>query len=73
MDAAAMQMALERTGGAIVLFDFRAAFPSIAHDNLFDALRQMGLPRCALNLVASLYDQNICRLSYKGNQSLDSA
>jgi hypothetical protein len=42
MDAAAMQTALERTGGAIVLFDFRAAFPSIAPDYLFAALQHMG-------------------------------
>jgi hypothetical protein len=68
IDAAAMQTAMEHPGGATVLFDFRAAFPSISPDFLFEALRQMGLPSCALNLVASLYDLNMCRISYRGQE-----
>jgi hypothetical protein len=66
IDSAAMQTALEQSGGAIILFDFKAAFPSIAPDYLFETLKHMGLPGEALRLVTSLYDSNRCQLSFKG-------
>ena len=68
IDAAAMETALEHPRGAIILFDFKAAFPSIAPEYLFEALRHMGLPQNAINFVTSLYDRNMCQVSYKGQQ-----
>ena len=66
LDSAAMETALRCPDGAIVLFDFKAAFPSLAPEFLFRTLRELGLPDNAINLVRSLYDDNKCSLSFRG-------
>ena len=53
-------------GGASVLFDFKAAFPSISHEYLFKVLEHIGLPRTAMNLVAALYNGNRCIIKCGG-------
>lgn len=50
----------------MVLFDFRAAFPSLAQDYLMQVLQQIGLPTNANNLVSSLYDNNKCMIRFQG-------
>ena len=61
-----MQTALDTPNGAIVLFDFKAVFPSISQQYLLATLRAAGLPDVALNLVNSLYDNNHCQIRLKG-------
>ena len=39
----------------IVLFDLKAAFPSVAHDWLFLILEHSGAPQSFLNFVRALY------------------
>ena len=56
----AMRVALHGTAGATVLFDFAAAFPSLSHDYLLEALELMGLPRAARNLVQALHHRQHC-------------
>ena len=62
-----MTVSLKCNRGALLLFDFKAAFPSVAHDFLFHSLETIGLPPAAIAFVRALYDNNKCNISYKGN------
>ena len=66
IDYEAMTVSIKHDKGALLFFDFKAAFPSIAHNYLFDSLRALGLPNHAINFIKSLYDNNACNISYKG-------
>ena len=64
VDLAAKQVMKNRTTdipscGAIVLFDFRAAFPSVDQDFLFDVLKKFGLHDNWVRYVKKLYVRNI--------------
>ena len=61
-----MRIALTGRSGAIILFDFRAAFPSLSPDFLHAMLATIGMPQEALNLVASLYHSQQCNISMAG-------
>ena len=60
VDFEAMKVSLKYEHGALVLFDFRAAFPSVAQEFLLSVLRWIGMPRAGLRFVQSLYSQNKC-------------
>ena len=66
VDTEAMTVSLRDEEGALVLFDFAAAFPSMSHDYLRAVLRHLGLPDELLHLVDALYDANRCVISCKG-------
>ena len=66
LDTAAMETALQYPDGACILFDFKAAVPSVSQRYLRTVLLHIGLPECALNLVGSLYDHSCCKLSFQG-------
>ena len=61
-----MRISLRSRGGAIILFDFRAAFPSLSIEFLMAALETIGVPQAPRNLIAALYHSQICRLSLAG-------
>ena len=67
VDFEAMTVSLTRAGEAIVLFDFKAAFPSISHTYLLKVLRHIGMPSHAMNLVEALYDCNRCIIACGGS------
>ena len=50
----------------IVLFDFSAAFPSVSHTWLFMCLEAMKFPTGFINVVRSLYSDNIATHSVQG-------
>jgi exonuclease III len=52
---------------AAVFFDFAAAFPSLAHDFLFDVLEHLRLPRHFRSFVSNLYFGNGCRIAAAGD------
>ena len=52
--------------GAIVLLDFKAAFPSISHSYLLSVLRALGMPTDTTNMISNLYDGHRCNLSFGG-------
>ena len=56
----------ERAG--LFLLDFAAAFPSIAHEYLFAALRSAGLPPWLLQFVRALYVANDATLVVAGSK-----
>ena len=66
LDTAAMHTALEGPNGAIIIFDFAAAFPSVSQEYLMETLRHIGLPPNALNFVGALYDNNQCTIMHRG-------
>jgi len=66
LDTTAMHTALEGPNGALILFDFKAAFPSVSPHFLFKTLEHIGLPQNAIHLVRALYDNNHCNISYRG-------
>ena len=69
VDYEAMTVSLTAEFGALILFDFKAAFPSISHDYLFDVLRHLGLPPEAMHVVEALYNGNRCVISCGGTKS----
>ena len=66
IDYNAMTVSLLHAKGALLLFDFKAAFPSVSHAFLIDSLRSIGLPDHALNLIKALYDSNYCNIAFQG-------
>ena len=62
----AMMAALEREDAALVLFDFKAAFPSVSRTYLLAALESAGLPPCAMAVVRTLYMTNTAQLVLHG-------
>ena len=70
IDLAMMKSALCDEAGMAIFFDFRAAFPSVAHGFLREALAAIGLPPWVLSFVDVLYKQNKCTLVAGGRQHL---
>ena len=62
IDWSAQKVSLMSRSGAVVLFDFRAAFPSLSHAYLHAALRALGLPIHLLNFIQNLYDCHKCNI-----------
>ena len=67
IDWAAMTVSLTHEHGAFVLFDFKAAFPSVSHSFLFSCLERLGLPTQAMNFIRMLYNNNTCNLRMHGH------
>ena len=61
-----MRIALTGRDGAIILFDFKAAIPSLSPEFLHAMLEIIGLPQEARNLVAALYHSQQCNISLAG-------
>ena len=68
IDTEARRVSLISKDGALVLFDFEAAFPSISHDFLIEILDVLGLPPEAVQVVRALYVDNSCDLMHKGTR-----
>eukprot|EP00973_Karenia_brevis_P074294 10322378-Karenia_brevis.AAC.1 len=71
IDFAAHRISLQSTTGAIILFDFRAAFPSLSHEFLWDALLGFGLPEAYVNMLKLFYVDNEHKIKI-GGQFFDS-
>jgi hypothetical protein len=55
VDFAAQKMSMKSSTGAILLFDFRAAFPSMNHDFILDTLEKVGIPLQFIRAIQSSY------------------
>ncbi|CAK0869911.1 unnamed protein product, partial [Prorocentrum cordatum] len=66
VDHEMMRCALQEEEGAAILFDFRAAFPNIAHPFLKDVLSHLNLPNWFLAFFDALYQDNRCDLVVGG-------
>ena len=58
VDFEAQIISLRTRRGAIVLFDFKSAFPSISHDYLWEALLAVGLPEKYVQTLQLFYKHN---------------
>jgi hypothetical protein len=58
IDFAGQQISIKHKRGAIILFDFRAAFPSMSHDFMWDTLIAIGLPEEFVNALKCFYRSN---------------
>ena len=63
-----MATALSHPAGALILFDFAAAFPSISQRFMVDLLQKLGIPTCALNLFKAFYNNNRCQVQVNGHE-----
>ena len=68
IDQAAMKISLRSKSGAIVLFDFRAAFPSVERCFVTDTLRWLGMPDTELNFVEALYNKTDACIRINGEE-----
>jgi len=66
VDWGAMTVSLKRDNGALILFDFKAAFPSVSHDFLIKCLKYLGLPKCAMRFIKCMYHNNRCYIRIQG-------
>ena len=66
VDFEAMRVSLRQPHGAVLLFDFEAAFPSVSHEYLWSVLSHLGLPAGILRAIQSLYDNNSHLIRIKG-------
>ena len=62
----AQKVAMHNKQGAIMLLDFKAAFPSISHEYLHTTLKALGIPEHTLNLIKMLYDEHRCNINMGG-------
>ena len=58
VDFAAQKISVKTTKGAILLFDFKSAFPSMCHDFIWDALLGIGLPQQYIKALKMFYANN---------------
>ena len=63
---AAQMVTLQNESGGLVLFDFKAAFPSLNHKYMHTVLKALGLPDAMLDLVQMLYHQHGCNILFEG-------
>ncbi len=70
LEARAQQVCLGKSRGAILLLDFRAAFPSISHGFLHQMLAALGVPNSVCTSVKNLYCSHSCTVNF-GSVSLD--
>ena len=66
IDWEAMKVSLKHQNGALVLFDFKAAFPSVGHDFLINSLTYLGVPHFAMNFIHHMYQHNHCVIRMQG-------
>ena len=51
IDTAAQKVMLQCKTGAIILFDFSVAFPSLAHEMIWDTLEEIGIDPSFIRVV----------------------
>ena len=67
-----MKVTINSPRGALVLFDFTAAFPSVSHEYMWKALHSMGVPDSVINAFKYLYVDNthMIRMNGKAHTSV---
>ena len=66
IDTAAQIISLKSKRGAIILLEFRAAFPSMGHEFMWDTLKAAGIPDEFIAAIQSLYKENRHRIRIGG-------
>jgi len=66
VDFHSMRVTVTSRRGALVLFDFKAAFPSVSHEYMWAVLEAIGVPLSWLRAIRRLYVRNDCRVKFRG-------
>ena len=67
IDMAAQKISVRSKSGAILLFDFAAAFPSLSHDMMWDVLSLGGIDASVIAVVKTFYTHNRHLLKLHGS------
>ena len=67
IDLAAQKVSLRCKSGALLLFDFTAAFPSLSHDMLWDTLEILGIDPGFIQVIKTFYTRNLHLLKLRGD------
>eukprot|EP00972_Heterocapsa_arctica_P109255 16088163-Heterocapsa_arctica.AAC.1 len=62
-----MKVSIGEGKGALIIFDFEAAFPSLSQDFLHEILDRSGLPPHIRLVIKRLYINNLCNIKLKGD------
>ena len=62
-----MKISLLHDRGALILFDFEAAFPSVSQGYMIDMLRLLGIPPNIVKVVSALYHKCSCLIKIQGS------
>ena len=66
VDFAAQKISVQSRSGAIILFDFKAAFPSLSHDMIWDTLEATGVDPSFIQVIKMFYSNNKHILKLRG-------
>ena len=66
LDTDIAKMSLSDAGSGAILFDFRAAFPSVGHWLIFAILVMLGIPDWILQFIKIIYTNNFCYIAFNG-------
>ena len=66
IDLQSMLISLKHPFGALILFDFKAAFPSVSHKYMWAVLRRIGVPRKWVKALKRLYVNNVHFVKFRG-------
>ena len=67
VDHEAMRITLQKDRGCLILFDFKAAFPSVEREFMMETIQRLGMPADELNFVFSLYDFTTATIQLGGS------
>jgi hypothetical protein len=70
IDHEAMRVSLKCDAGAIILFDFKAAFPSIEREFMIQSLRWLGMPERQVRFIEAIYDRTMVKIRAAGGEGL---
>eukprot|EP00972_Heterocapsa_arctica_P106201 15644866-Heterocapsa_arctica.AAC.1 len=68
IDNEAMRVSLQCGTGAIVLFDFKAAFPSIEREFMLKTLRWLGVPERQIRFLETMYHHTKVKIRAAGGE-----
>jgi len=66
IDSEAMKVSLKEKYGGMILFDFKAAFPSIERKFMLKTLKWLGMPARQLRFIEMFYDRTVVRIKLAG-------
>ena len=66
VDFASHKISIRSRSGAMILFDFKAAFPSLAHEMIWDVLEATGVDTDFISVVKAFYRNNKHLLKLRG-------
>ena len=68
VDHEAMRVSLQCKAGAIILFDFKAAFPSVEREFMIESLRWLGMPERQIKFIEVLYHRTMVKIRAAGGE-----